>query len=172
MFVRGEYTKTRSDRTIFLTQELDYQLSSWLSYRYRKRRICYSENGKTVTQYRTPIMKDSDLVFSAHRLSGNPNPVSDSSKASYNAQCRRISLQRKAKTISLPLALLSLVIPIGIGTAVLVVVPIPAPDVYATIRCFVRDINMDSGFVRNGTNENIDPFSIRNDSSFVNPGIK
>ncbi len=76
LFVRGEYTKTRSDRTIFLTQELDNQLSSWLSYRYRKRRICYSENGKTVTQYRTPNMKDSDLVFSTHRLSGNPNPVS------------------------------------------------------------------------------------------------
>ena len=76
LFVRGEYTKTRSDRTIFLTQELDNQLSSWLAYRYRKRRICYSENGKSVTQYRTPSMKDSDLIFSAHRLSGNPNPVS------------------------------------------------------------------------------------------------
>ena len=76
LFVRGEYTKTRSDRTIFLTQELDNQLSSWLTHRYRKRRICYSENGKTVTQYRTPSIKDSDLVFSAHRLSGNPNPVS------------------------------------------------------------------------------------------------
>jgi integrase/recombinase XerD len=76
LFVRGEYTKTRSDRTIFLTQELVNQLSSWLAYRYRKRRICYSENGKTVTHYRTPSMKDSDLVFSAHRLSGNPNPVS------------------------------------------------------------------------------------------------
>ena len=32
LFVRGEYTKTRSDRTIFLTQELDNQLSSWLAY--------------------------------------------------------------------------------------------------------------------------------------------
>jgi integrase len=76
LFVRGEYTKTRSDRTIFLTQELDNQLASWLSYRYRRRRICYSENGKTVTQYRTPSMKDSDLVFSTHRSSGNPKPVS------------------------------------------------------------------------------------------------
>jgi integrase len=76
LFVRGEYTKTRSDRTIFLTQELDSQVSSWLTHSYRKRRICYSENGKIVTQYRTPIMKESDLVFSTHRLSGNPNPVS------------------------------------------------------------------------------------------------
>jgi integrase len=75
LFVRGEYTKTRSDRTIFLTQELVNQLTSWLAYRYRKRRICYSENGKTVTQYRTPSMKGSDLVFSVHRSSGNPNPV-------------------------------------------------------------------------------------------------
>jgi integrase len=46
LFVRGEYTKTRSDRTIFLTKELDNQQSSWLAYRYRRRRICYSENGK------------------------------------------------------------------------------------------------------------------------------
>jgi integrase len=76
LFVRGEYTKTRSDRTIFLTQELDNQLSSWLAYRYRRRRICYSENGKTVTQYRTPSMKNSDLIFSAHRSGGNPNPAS------------------------------------------------------------------------------------------------
>jgi integrase len=76
LFVRGEYTKTRSDRTIFLTQELDNQLSSWLAYRYRKRRICYSENGKTVTQYRTPSIQDSDLIFSVYRSSGNPNPVS------------------------------------------------------------------------------------------------
>jgi integrase len=76
LFVRGEYTKTRSDRTIFLTQELNNQLSSWLAYRYRRRRICYSEKGKTVTQYRTPSMKDSDLVFSVHRSSGNPNPAS------------------------------------------------------------------------------------------------
>ena len=76
LFVRGEYTKTKSDRAIFLTQELDNQLSSWLSYRYRRRRICYSENGKTVTQYRIPSMTESNLVFSVHRLSGNPNPVS------------------------------------------------------------------------------------------------
>ena len=41
LFVRGEYTKTKSDRTIYLTQELDNQLSSWLDYKYRIRRICY-----------------------------------------------------------------------------------------------------------------------------------
>jgi integrase len=41
LFVRGEYTKTRTDRTIFLTDELAHQLKSWLDYKYRTRRVCY-----------------------------------------------------------------------------------------------------------------------------------
>jgi integrase len=74
LFVRGEYTKTRSDRTIFLTSELTHQLSSWLDYKYRSRRICYSNNGRTVTQYRTPDKKETDLVFAVYQSSKNPNP--------------------------------------------------------------------------------------------------
>ena len=47
LFVRGEFTKTRSDRTIFLTKEVAHQLSSWLDYKYRSRRVCYvGNNGK------------------------------------------------------------------------------------------------------------------------------
>src|ERR687883_1289804 len=41
LFVRGEYTKTRTDRTVFLTQEIAQQLTSWLNYKYRTRRVCY-----------------------------------------------------------------------------------------------------------------------------------
>ena len=33
LFVRGEYTKTKTDRTIFLTQEITQQLTSWLNYK-------------------------------------------------------------------------------------------------------------------------------------------
>jgi integrase len=44
LFVRGEFTKTRSDRTIFLTSELSHHLSSWLNYKYRSRRVCYSSH--------------------------------------------------------------------------------------------------------------------------------
>jgi integrase len=55
LFVRGEFTKTRSDRKMFMTTEVGYQLSSWLDYKYRSRRVCYSDNsGKTITEYRTP----------------------------------------------------------------------------------------------------------------------
>lgn len=75
LFVRGEFTKTRSDRTIFLTTEIAHQLSSWLDYKYRSRRVCYSDNnGKTVTEYRTPKKNETDLVFSVYQSNKNANP--------------------------------------------------------------------------------------------------
>ena len=41
LYVRGENTKTKADRTIFLTEEVTNQLNSWLKYKYRTRRVCY-----------------------------------------------------------------------------------------------------------------------------------
>ena len=41
VFLRGEYTKTKADRTVFLTEEVTEQLRSWLAYKYRKRRYSY-----------------------------------------------------------------------------------------------------------------------------------
>ena len=38
--IRGEYTKTRTDRTIFLTDEIANQLKSWMDYKYRTRGVC------------------------------------------------------------------------------------------------------------------------------------
>jgi len=54
--IRGEYTKTKVDRIIFLTEELTQQLKSWLDYKYRTRRVCHQhkQHGKTITEYRTP----------------------------------------------------------------------------------------------------------------------
>ncbi len=48
LFVRGETTKTKVDRMIFLSQEMVQQLKSWLEYKYRKRS---GNNGHTC--YRT-----------------------------------------------------------------------------------------------------------------------
>ena len=60
VFIRGEHTKTRTDRTVFLTEEMVQQLTSWLSYKYRTRRICHrnGQTGKTVTDIRTPGKKN------------------------------------------------------------------------------------------------------------------
>jgi integrase len=66
LFVRGEYTKTKSDRTILLTQEVAQQLKYWLEYKYRTRRVSfYAKNThKSISEYRTPSKGDYDLVFS------------------------------------------------------------------------------------------------------------
>jgi integrase len=86
LFVRGEYTETRTDRTIFLTEEIKHQLNTWLNYKYRARRVCHrisgsnsiptkhdEQNGKkrnkTITEIRTPEKKESDLVFSVYQNS-------------------------------------------------------------------------------------------------------
>lgn len=81
-FVRGEYTKTKTDRYVFLTNEIVQQLKRWLEYKYRTRRICYIDNSdnikanykKTVTEYRTPERKDNDLIFALNQRSVNAEP--------------------------------------------------------------------------------------------------
>jgi hypothetical protein len=76
VFVRGEYTKTKVDRIIFLTEERTQQLKSWLEYKHRTRRVCHQDKqkGKTITEYRTPDKKDTDLVFAVYQDKNTPNP--------------------------------------------------------------------------------------------------
>jgi integrase len=81
VFIRGEYTKTKADRTVFLTEEVTQQLGSWLSYKYRKRRVCYKgenhdhqNNEKTISEYRIPDRKENDLVFAVYQNTRMPNP--------------------------------------------------------------------------------------------------
>jgi integrase len=65
LFIRGEFTKTKTDRFVFLTEEMTKQITTWLDYKYRTRRVSYIDNdtGKTVTEYRTPKKHPDDLVF-------------------------------------------------------------------------------------------------------------
>jgi len=81
VFIRGEYTKTKADRTVFLTEEVTQQLKSWLSYKYRKRRVCHKgedhdhqNNEKTISEYRMPDRKENDLVFAVYQNTRMPNP--------------------------------------------------------------------------------------------------
>jgi hypothetical protein len=65
----------QADRTIFLTSELRYQLLVWINYKYRSRRVCYSNNNsKTFTEYRIPEKNETDWVFSVYHSIKNPNP--------------------------------------------------------------------------------------------------
>jgi integrase len=74
VFVRGENTKTRTDRIVFLTDELTHQLKFWLGYKYRKRRVCHNKDGSTITEYRTPPKEETDLVFAVYQTKRMPNP--------------------------------------------------------------------------------------------------
>ena len=78
VFVRGEYTKTKTDRFVFLAEEVVSQLNQWLEYKYRTRRICHkdphTERGKTITEYTTPKRNDNDLVFAVYQDREHPNP--------------------------------------------------------------------------------------------------
>lgn len=76
IFIRGEYTKTKVDRRVFLTQEIVSQLKIWLDYKYRTRRVSSKDvqTKKSITEYRTPQKVPKDLIFSVHRTPMNPRP--------------------------------------------------------------------------------------------------
>lgn len=65
VLIRGEYTKTKVDRTAYLTDEMVKQLEVWLEFKYRERRKFYlrrtGEKGSTI--YHVPEKKPEDLVF-------------------------------------------------------------------------------------------------------------
>jgi integrase len=70
--LRAEYTKTKQDRSVFLTKEMVIQLRRWLDFKYRKHRSCYSgKDGSYRTEYITPKPQLDDLVFAVY---GKPNP--------------------------------------------------------------------------------------------------
>lgn len=71
LYLRGEYTKTRSDRTVLLTQEVAKQLRNWSEYKFRKRRVSYYDKrtSKSISEYRVPPKMDNDLVFSMNASS-------------------------------------------------------------------------------------------------------
>ena len=77
VFIRGEHTKTKVDRTVFLTDELVQQLKSWIKFKYRKRRICSQnkESGKYFSEYRTPERSDDNLIFTSRKYDrAEPQP--------------------------------------------------------------------------------------------------
>ncbi|MBV9179191.1 MAG: tyrosine-type recombinase/integrase, partial [Nitrososphaeraceae archaeon] len=76
VFVRGEYTKTKTYRFVFLTEEAVNQLKQWMEYKYRTRRICHKDiqTGKTITEYTTPKRTDNDLIFAVYQDIEHPNP--------------------------------------------------------------------------------------------------
>jgi integrase len=80
--IKGEYTKTKADRYVFLTKEIVGQLTKWLEFKYRTRRVCYTDKntGKSLKEYRTPQKNVNDFVFSVRN---NNNESIDGPKHFY-----------------------------------------------------------------------------------------
>ena len=73
--VRGEHTKTKVDRYVFLTRETVEQIKKWIDYKHRERRICYKdkETGKSLEEYRMPHKDINDFLFSVRQNDDNIN---------------------------------------------------------------------------------------------------
>lgn len=61
--IRGEFTKTKVGRYMFLTEELKEYLKTWLDYKYRERRLYLKD--KHCNRRVKPEREDYDLVFSS-----------------------------------------------------------------------------------------------------------
>jgi integrase len=69
VYIRGDLSRMKTDRYVFLTDELVNQLRLWLDYKYRTRRKYLREEHKNM--YFTPNRNDYDLVF-ASSFDGTP----------------------------------------------------------------------------------------------------
>jgi integrase len=69
ILIRGEYTKTKVDRYVFIAKEMKEQLIKWQNFKYRKRRVCYQDKktGKSIEEYRIPENNPNDFVFSLRK---------------------------------------------------------------------------------------------------------
>jgi len=74
--IRGEFTKTRTDRYVFLTREMVEQCKAWVDFKYRRRRITKVMNtassndnasGKVISQWVEPKPSPDDLFFAMPR---------------------------------------------------------------------------------------------------------
>jgi hypothetical protein len=108
--IRGEYTKTKVDRYVFLTREIQHQLKIWLDFKYRRGRICYvdKETEKSISEYRTGEKKLQDFIFSinqtdntrlellyfnlAHTFSNTLDRIGMGNKEDENKRRRKITL--------------------------------------------------------------------------------
>jgi integrase len=104
LHLRGEYTKTKTDRIIFLTQETVRQLHNWLQFKYRERRVSYydKDSRNSISERRTPAKSNNDLIFSVrnyriHRKTSCTSMYSEMAWA-FSKSLDRMGLGEREKT--------------------------------------------------------------------------
>ncbi|WP_415283494.1 tyrosine-type recombinase/integrase [Candidatus Nitrososphaera sp. FF02] len=75
VWIKGEHTKTRSDRIVYLTAEIVRQLKEWLDTKYRERRTQYDhDKDKTIYGKYRPEPTENDYVFYPMHHKGTKQP--------------------------------------------------------------------------------------------------
>jgi integrase len=66
IILRGGFTKTRTERIIWLMEEASKQIEALIEYKYRSRRVCHYNARKhfAVNEYRTPAKNENDFCRS------------------------------------------------------------------------------------------------------------
>lgn len=83
VFIRGEYTKTKTDRYVLLTKELKSQFETYIVYKYRTRRTPYFDKrtNRIASIYRIPDKSEYDLLFSVSKASSLRSVYNEMSQA-------------------------------------------------------------------------------------------
>jgi integrase len=103
--LRGEYTKTKMERSVFLTNEVAKQITTWIHHKHRTRRVCHyvSTEKRTITEYRTPIKNATNLLFAVGRTkSPKPSNVYTDLRNDFSETLDRIGMGAKEEFINNP----------------------------------------------------------------------
>lgn len=77
LVLRGDYTKTKIERIILLTEEVVKQLEAWLDYKYRTKRVQSFDKStnRWFNEYTALKREDDDLVFAALKTMPKANSL-------------------------------------------------------------------------------------------------
>jgi len=104
IILRGGFTKTRTERIIWLTEEASKQIEALIEYKYRSRRVCYYNARKhlAVNEYRTPAKNENDLIFAVRQTKPNPKNIYNHLSADFGKTLARIDMNIKEEYVPNP----------------------------------------------------------------------
>ena len=104
IILRGGFTKTRTERIIWLTEEVSKQIEALIEYKYRSRRVCYYNARKhlAVNEYRTPAKNENDLIFAVRQTKPNPKNIYNHLSADFGKTLARIDMNIKEEYVPNP----------------------------------------------------------------------
>jgi integrase len=104
LILRGDLTKTKVERTVLLTEEVTKQITAWLDFKYRTRRVQYYDksNRKRINEYKAPDKNENALVFGIYKIKPAPHSIYTHLCRAFNKTLDRIGMDSKEEFIENP----------------------------------------------------------------------